>query len=256
MGIKSTTTKKVGVVVVLAVLALGAYFAFKPGKEDPIPTAEELSLQPSEAANTAAGVQPGTTSGTVTTSVGLIRFDAQPVGSKAMIEGTSTIHDWNMESAVIGGYMEVDPKFPESALTDPAAAKPVVQAFMPVRSFKSYTRKMDDVMQQPEHMNEQKHKRIEYKLIELKPKPAASATGPLQFDAVGALTIKGTTRTNTMPVTIEKKDGKIKIVGKVALKMTDFGVKPPAPSIAGMSLIKTGDDITVSIEWLTAPKAQ
>lgn len=181
-----------------------------------------------------------------------VRYDAQPTGSKAKIEGTSTIHDWTMESAVIGGFMEVDPKFPESALTDPAAAKPKVEAFMPVRSFKSYAKKMDEVMQ--EHMNEPKHKRIEYKLIELKPKSAAGATGALEFDAVGTLTINGTTRTNTMPVKIEKKDGKIKVIGNTPLKMTDFGVKPPAPSILGMSVIKTGDDIKVSVEWVVAPK--
>ena len=150
--------------------------------------------------------------------------------------------------------MEVDAKFPESALTDPAAAKPKVELFMPVRSFKSYTKKMDEVMQ--EHMNEPKFKRIEYKLTELKPKPAAGATGALQFEAVGNLTISGTTKPHTMPVTIEKKDGKLKVTGKTALKMTNFGVKPPAPTIAGMSLIKTGDDITITFEWLTAQKAQ
>ena len=85
---------------------------------------------------------------------------------------------------------------------------------------------------------------------------AAGSTGALQFEAVGALTIKGTTKTHTMPVTIEKKDGKIKVTGKTALKMTDYGVKPPAPTIAGMSLIKTGDDITIAFEWVSAPKAQ
>jgi polyisoprenoid-binding protein YceI len=158
-----------------------------------------------------------------------------------------------MESAVIGGFLEVDAKFPESALTDPNAAKPKVELFMPVRSFKSYTKKMDDVMQ--EHMNEPKHKRIEYKLTELKPKSPAGTTGALQFEAVGALTIAGTTNTHKMPVTIEKKDGKLKVTGKTTLKMTDYGVKPPAPTIAGMSLIKTGDEVTITFEWLTAPKA-
>jgi polyisoprenoid-binding protein YceI len=124
---------------------------------------------------------------------------------------------------------------------------------MPVRSFKSEFKRMDEVMQ--EHMNESKHKRIEYKLIELKPKSAAGSTGALQFDAIGALTINGTTKTNTMPVTIEKKDGKIKVSGKTQVKMTDYGVKPPAPTILGMPTIKTGDDLNISFDWVTAPKA-
>jgi hypothetical protein len=37
--------------------------------------------------------------------------------------------------------------------------------------------------------------------------------------------------------------------------MTDFDVVPPAPRILGMPVIKTGDDIKVSFEWLTMQKA-
>lgn len=212
-----------------------------------------LACEPAKDTSAQAQPQAATATPAAATPAGMVRYDAQPVGSKAKMEGTSTIHDWTMESSVIGGFMEVDAKFPESALTDLAAAKPNVQAFMPVRSFKSYNKRMDEVMQ--ETMNEPKHKKIEYRLLELKPKSSAGATGALQFDATGTLTINGATKTNTMPVTIEKKDGKIKVTGSASLKMTDFGVKPPAPSI-GLGLIKTGDDIKVTIEWLTAPKAQ
>ena len=125
---------------------------------------------------------------------------------------------------------------------------------MPVRSFKSYSKRMDEVMQ--EQMDEPKHKRIEYKLIELKSKSAPGSTGALQFEAIGALTVKGTTRTNTMPVTIERRDGKIKVTGSTPLKMTDFGVKPPEITIPILGKITTGDEIKVSIEWLTAARAQ
>ena len=98
--------------------------------------------------------------------------------------------------------------------------------------------------------------RIEYRLIELKPKSAADTTGPLAFDAVGALTVSGTTRTIAMSVTIERIDKtKLKIVGSIPLKMTDFDVVPPAPRILGMPVIKTGDDIKISFEWLVAQKA-
>lgn len=186
-------------------------------------------------------------------ATGTVRYDAQPTGSKCKMEGTSTIHDWTMESAVIGGFMEADANFPASALTDPQAAKPKVEIFMPVRSFKSSYKKMDEVMQ--EHMNESKHKRIEYKLTELKPKSPAGTTGAIQFDAVGELTINGNTKTITMPVTIEKKDGKMRVTGSAAVKMTDYGVKPPAPTILGMPTIKTGDDLKITFDWVSAPKA-
>jgi polyisoprenoid-binding protein YceI len=174
-----------------------------------------------------------------------VRFDAQS-GSKVKIEGTSSIHDWDMNGNIIGGYLEADAKFPEAG-TDKATASVVI----PVRTLKSYAKTMDDVMQ--EAMTIATFPRIEYKLVSLKPKSNAGAK--FEFDAVGALTVKGKTVTNTMPVTIEKLDGgKLKITGTTPLKMTDFGVPPPCPALAG-GLIKTGDDIKVSIEWLVAPKA-
>ena len=109
---------------------------------------------------------------------------------------------------------------------------------------------MDKRMQK--EMKEEQFKRIEYKLIELKPKSAAGATGALKFDAVGALTVAGKTRTNTMPVTIEKlADGKLKVTGSTPAKMTDYGIPPPTT----LGLFVSGDDVTLKFELLTAPKA-
>ena len=183
-----------------------------------------------------------------------VRYYSQH-GSKVQIKGTSTIHDWTMDSDKIGGSLEVDPGFPESALKDAKAARPVVQAIMPVTAFKSYAKRMDEIMQ--EHMKVTEFRRIEYKLIELKPKAAEAKDGKCEFDAVGALTIAGVTVTNTMPVVIEKTEGnRLKVSGSTPLKMTTFNVQPPAPTIAGMPTIKTGDDITIIFEWISARKAE
>lgn len=184
-----------------------------------------------------------------------VRYEAQPAGSKVKMEGTSTIHDWSVESPIIGGFIEADADFPASALKDPKSARPTVEAFIPVRTLKSYSKKMDEVML--DHLNMAKHPRIEYRLIELKPRSAPGTTGALPFDAVGALTVAGVTRTNTMIVTIEKSaDTHLKVAGAIPLRMTDFGVQPPAPQILGMPVIKTGDQIKISFEWLTAPRAE
>ena len=191
---------------------------------------------------------------TATAAAQTVRYETQPSGCKVKMEGTSTIHDWTVESTNIGGFIEADSNFPESALKDAKAAKPSVQVTIPVVDLKSYAEAMDEVMQQ--HLNMEKYPSISYRLIELKPKPTAGAAGPLLFDAVGALTVSGTTKTNTMPVTIERiNKTKIKVTGSTPLKMTDFDVVPPAPRILGMPLIKTGDDIKISFEWLTEQKA-
>lgn len=181
-----------------------------------------------------------------------IRYNAQPSGSTCSMDGTSTMHDWTMTTALISGYVEADANFPESALTNTTAASPKVLANLPVRAFKSGKPKMDEKMQ--EAMQTDKFGRIEYRLISLKPKSKPDATGALEFDAIGTLTIIGKTVTNTMPVTIEKKDGKLKIVGSTPLKMSDYGLKPPVISLLGIPTISVGDELKIKFEWALAPK--
>jgi hypothetical protein len=41
------------------------------------------------------------------------RFDAKP-GSKMRLEGTSNVHDWQVEGLIIGGYLEAGKDFPVS----------------------------------------------------------------------------------------------------------------------------------------------
>ena len=36
----------------------------------------------------------------------VVRYASQPTGNKVSISGTSTIHDWTMDSALVGGFME------------------------------------------------------------------------------------------------------------------------------------------------------
>jgi polyisoprenoid-binding protein YceI len=207
--------------------------------------AKDASAQP-EKPSSAPPTSPG----------GVARYDSQPGGGKVKIEGTSNIHPhWDMESPVIGGFIETDTGFPESALKGGAAAKPKVEVFIPVRSLKSDNKKMDEIYQ--EHMEEAKFKKMEYKLTELKPKGDAPKAGKCEFDAVGTLTIHGVSKPLTMPVTFEKaeveKDGKkspqLKITGTTPLKMSDFGVKPPNPKLPGLPEITTGDEIKVTFEW-------
>lgn len=204
------------------------------------------------ATNVVAAVKPA--AAPTATAAGALRYNAQPGGSKATVTGDSSIHAWTMETGVIGGFMEVDANFPESALADAAAAKPVVSVYVPVRSLKSGKTTMDERMQ--DTMSMTNYPKIEYTVIELKPKSKAGATGPLQFDAVGILTIVGKPLTNTMPVTIEKQDGKLKIVGTTAIKLTQFGIKPPVISLPLLPDISVYDDLKLDFVWTLAPKLE
>lgn len=178
-----------------------------------------------------------------------VRYTPVPNSSKLRMDGTSTIHDWHADTDIIGGFMELEATFADGK-SAPATLKPKIEVKIPVRSLKSSGgKRMDAVMQ--EHMKFEQFKAIEYRVLELTPKAGAAG----QYEARGALTLAGVTKTNMMPVTIERVDGKLKVTGTTAVKMTDHGIKPPAPEIAGISLIRTGDEVKLKFEWVTEPKA-
>src|SRR5512138_339746 len=82
-----------------------------------------------------------------------IRLNSKPGSLKVRIEGTSNIHDWQVEGKLIGGYMEVGQNFPlePGKAAEPGKVDAKVEAFIPVRSLRSvekdgspYSTKMDD----------------------------------------------------------------------------------------------------------------
>jgi hypothetical protein len=182
-----------------------------------------------------------------------ISYVGQPKGSSLKIEGTSNIHDWTAHTSLIGGRMDLDSNFPLDPSKEPPKdlkVTPFVEVTIPVRQLQSSGKSpMDTVMH--ETMKADEFPRIKYSLLELTSKGKAD-TG-LKFTAKGLLTIAGVTKTNEFDVVMSKVEDKVKVSGETKLKMTDFGIKPPAPKIA-LGAIKTGDDVKLTFEWLTAPK--
>jgi hypothetical protein len=177
------------------------------------------------------------------------------------IEGTSTVHDWQVEGRLIGGTAEFGPGLVGGPTnpTPPGALDAKATVFIPVRSLKSversgkpYSDAMDEIMYGK--LKAEEHKRITFTLSSLAPKPqAAAGTISAQYEATGQLSVAGVTNTITMPVSIAPvADAKIQITGSFASKMTDFGITPPSPSVGGMS-IKTGDDVKLRFEWWIKP---
>jgi polyisoprenoid-binding protein YceI len=187
-------------------------------------------------------------------------------GSKMRIEGTSNIHDWQVECPFIGGSLQVGKGFPlqPGDAATPGKVEATGDVFIPVKSLKSiekngapYSDKMDTVMND-EHLLADKFPKITYHLtdLELKEVPKDKA-GAYVFDSKGELAVAGVTNKISMPVSVTplgaEKENRIKITGTVSLKMTDFKITPPAPAIAG-GLIKTGDEVKLIFEWQVAPK--
>jgi len=180
-----------------------------------------------------------------------VRYQASP-GSKMKLEGTSTIHDWTVESGIMGGFIEFQSDYPLDPAKPNSDAKitPKVQVTVPVRSLKSGKGPMDDIMH--DNLKVKDNPTIKYTLTEWKPKDR-KAGDPLQFDTKGDLTVAGVTKPIEMVVTLTPEGDKLKATGSKELKMTDFGMKPPAPAL-GLGLIKTADEVKVTFDWITTKK--
>lgn len=183
------------------------------------------------------------------TAADMLKYKGTFRGSKMRIEGTSTIHEWHAESTVVRGTVDLDPSFPADPANKelkPGKIQVDGKISMVVATFRcSSGAAMDGVMQ--ETMEATKYPTIEFKLKELEFKEFKD--DKMVCDATGDLTVHGQTKTLTIPVEITRPDARsIKVAGSTDLKMTDFGVKPPAPKIA-LGAIKTGDDVKLIFEW-------
>jgi len=187
------------------------------------------------------------------------RFDSRS-GSKVRIEGTSSIHDWQVEGKLIGGYVEAGPNFPSEPgqSVAPGKVEAKVEAFIPVRSLSSlekdgrpYSSAMDDRMYQGLKADTNPRLRIIYRLDELTLKePAKDKNSPYVFDSKGELVVAGVTNKISMPVNVlPLGGGKLKISGNTVAKMTDFKIEPPSPK-GTFGIIKTGDEVKLFFEWM------
>ena len=184
-------------------------------------------------------------------------------GSKMRMEGTSNIHDWQVEGTLIGGYFEVGPNFPSEPgqPATPGKIEAHAEPYIMVRSLKSlekdgkpYSDKMDDAMY--EKLKVQDNPKIVYHLTEFTLKESAkSKDAPYVCEAKGQLVVGGVTNQITMPVNVlPLGEKKMKISGTTTVKMTDFKIDPPAPKIA-MGMIKTGDEVKLIFDWMVAQRS-
>ncbi|MDG1890251.1 MAG: YceI family protein [Verrucomicrobiota bacterium] len=190
-----------------------------------------------------------------TLSAQTVTYKGMYKGSSMKIDGTSTVHDWTVESKLISGSLQLEGEFPAdlSAESVPALpSAPKVEVKIAARSLKSGKSTMDQVMLAA--MKSDDHPWIIYKLNELTPSKGKRNSGDaLAYDAKGELSMSGVTQKIQMPVSISPTKKGLKIVGKIQVKMTDFGIQPPAPKIA-LGLIKTADEVDLSFEWQTQKK--
>jgi hypothetical protein len=191
-------------------------------------------------------------------------FKAKPgKDMKMRIEGTSTVHDWQVESPIIGGYLKVGPGFPvePGQAATPGKMDATGEVKIPVNSLKSiekdgkpYSDKMDEIMLGK--LKSASNAFILFRLTELVLKETAKTKeDPYVFEVSGDLTVAGTTNKAKMTVNITPLgDRKLKLTGTTSVKMSDYKVEPPVL----VGILSTGDAVKLIFDWplvLQAPAA-
>ena len=184
-------------------------------------------------------------------------YTSVPNGSTVKIQGTSSLHDWEMAGSLIGGAIDFGAGVQlDAAQTTIAGIQgdkvpATAHVIIPVRSIHSKAEHMPDVMDRlmQEALKEPQAPRIEFMMTDMTFKGPHTAGTPFNFDVTGDLVIAGATNKATFPITIECVDAsQLKISGTAPVNMPAYGITPPAPSF-GLGLMKTGADVKIVFDW-------
>lgn len=165
--------------------------------------------------------------------------------SKLWIEGTSNVHDWKADAAVVNAEIELDAA---GLSAEPAKLVRKVTITIPVKELKSGKGGMDNNIQKA--LKADKNPDIVYTLTKIE--ALSDTKDGFTLRASGTLKLAGgESAVTTEIVAARQPDGSIRATGTVPVKMTAFGVKPPT---AMLGTIKCGDDVQVKFDLLVGQK--
>lgn len=162
-------------------------------------------------------------------------FQLQSEQSKLIIEGTSSIHDWEIQAADFNAktLLKLDGNVVSEIRN--------IEFSSPVKGLKSGKGIMDNKTH--DALKKKKFPQITFILDE---KGKVDLSGEKKANMTGLLTIAGQTRKVSMTVDFKIDDTQhFQVSGKVPLKMSDFGIDPPT---AMMGALKTGDNVVVKFD--------
>jgi polyisoprenoid-binding protein YceI len=159
------------------------------------------------------------------------------------IDGTSNVHDWTCDVPTVDGTFDVAVAGDSSAAALPGFDEGTVQ--VPVQAIDCGRDGMTENLR--EAMKAEDHPKIRYRLqsAEVKAHPDSSGNW-FQVQSTGELAVAGSTRTVDITAAGRRlDDGRVRIAGEKALKMTHFGIEPPS---AMFGALQTGDEVTVRFD--------
>lgn len=161
---------------------------------------------------------------------------SQSTGSSIKINGTSTLHDWEMTSNKLQsrGSFEVNSQNQLINLSDFSFS-------IEVKTLKSDNSRLDNNAYKA--LKTDKHNEITFKARTAKVQPINNKGA---VKVIGELQIAGMSKSKTFEATCTvENENLIRCTGKTKLLMTDFDVTPPSFMLGAM---KTGDEITITYD--------
>ncbi|OFX84267.1 MAG: hypothetical protein A2W99_00665 [Bacteroidetes bacterium GWF2_33_16] len=165
------------------------------------------------------------------------KYSLDEANSKLTIEGTSSVHDWSMNSTIFSGTVlfETEENIPTSILDI------------------KFSSKADKILSDNSIMDSKTHKALKaethpditfiFKSVKSYKKLKDAFSGEI----TGILSIAGKSKNITLSFSGKvHPSGAVNVKGVVPLKMTDFGVNPPT---AMLGALKTGDDIKINYDF-------
>lgn len=150
------------------------------------------------------------------------------------VSGTSTLHDWDMVSDQATGSARI-------TVSGGVVERVHSATFsMPAESIKSGKRQMDGNAYKA--LGTDKHKEVRFQLTEAKKQGD-------KWLISGMLDLAGMKKPVTFDSTLKVVGSNVTLQSSTSFKLTAFGVDPPT---AMLGSIKTGDDVSLSIEMTLA----
>ena len=161
-------------------------------------------------------------------------FKLDAGNSSLTVDGTSSLHDWQIEAEAYNGGVSFSDI--ETASIDK------LQVDVLVESLKSGKTTMDKNTYKA--LKTSKYPKILFSLTKTD-KVKSLGNNKFEVMAYGDLTISGTKKNIPIKFLLEINENTITLTGEKAIKMTDFNVEPPK---ALFGTITTGDEITIKFK--------
>jgi polyisoprenoid-binding protein YceI len=164
--------------------------------------------------------------------------------SRVTLDGSSNVHEWSCATNAFEAQVVVDSSYLSRPVTQVQRPITSVEVTIPVRSLRCGHDKMDQNMYKA--LKADQFPSITYALVSYEIDRTTATADQFTAITTGDITVSGKTIRVQIPITTTRSlTGSATGEGRVALKMTDFGINPPT---ALLGTLRTKNDIEIAFK--------